>query len=340
MRLARANSKTDGSNDVIVYYVLAATLRRKGRNKSGKDAPVKVTEDSKGSTEVSLPTISTTSQAHKEGGPPVESLPSTASGTWEGWTKMVSAAKRNVPQRNKCFQALNLPEAPVGTGQERLNQDRLLLTSILEKVFKSEENVAKDIKVKAAFRLGQDTEICKDVVASNEVESIVVSSNSTGCQYRVITDSGKEVKVYVNTTSGTKCVKVTSNGKSETLCPSGPTNQLTSSSPIEVSADSDTTSPNAPTTTPTEAATEPTKATPDSTDPEPSEGQKKPLPETAPPASGQQGEESGSRADKEDQMENEHQDEQPNVGPAALIPALLRKARANSDTDGSNDVIV
>ncbi|VDP90599.1 unnamed protein product, partial [Echinostoma caproni] len=131
----------------------AATPRRRGRKKSGKDAPVIVAEDSKGSTEVSLPTSNTTAQAHKEGGPPVESLPSAASGTSEGWTKIGSAAKRNVPQRNQCFLALNLPEAPAGSGQERLNHDLLLLRSILEKVFKDEENVANNIKVKAAFRL-------------------------------------------------------------------------------------------------------------------------------------------------------------------------------------------
>ncbi|VDP93579.1 unnamed protein product, partial [Echinostoma caproni] len=68
---------------------------------------------------------------------------------------MGSAAKRNVPQRNECFLTLNLPEAPAGSGQERLNHDLLLLRSILEKVFKGEENVANDIKVKAAFRLGK-----------------------------------------------------------------------------------------------------------------------------------------------------------------------------------------
>ncbi|VDP82702.1 unnamed protein product [Echinostoma caproni] len=133
----------------------AATPRRKGRKKSGKDAPLIVAEDSKGSTEGSLPTTNTTAQAHKKGGPPVESLPSAASETSEGWTKMGSAAKRNVSQRNQCFLALNLPEAPTGSGQKRLNHDLLLLRSILEKVFKGEENVANDIKVKAAFRLGK-----------------------------------------------------------------------------------------------------------------------------------------------------------------------------------------
>ncbi|VDP74601.1 unnamed protein product [Echinostoma caproni] len=104
----------------------------------------------------------------------------------------------------------------------------------------------------------QNAQDCKEVIATTEVQKFIVLSSGTGCQYRVKSESGKAVKVFVNATSGTKCVKVSTDGKSETLCPSGPTNQLTSSPPIDVSAVSDTTSSDA-TTAPTIEAT--TKAT-------------------------------------------------------------------------------
>ncbi|VDP27205.1 unnamed protein product [Echinostoma caproni] len=59
-------------------------------------------------------------------------------------------------------------------------------------------------------------------------------------------------------TSGCKCVKISGDGKSETLFPSGLTIQLTSSSPIGASADCDTISSDAriqPTTAATPEAT-------------------------------------------------------------------------------------
>ncbi|VDP70860.1 unnamed protein product [Echinostoma caproni] len=63
----------------------------------------------------------------------------------------------------------------------------------------------------------------------------------TGCQYRVTSDSGKSVKVYVTSASGTKCVTVTNGSTSETLCPSGTSNQFTSKEPIEISAEAEAT---------------------------------------------------------------------------------------------------
>ncbi|VDP70859.1 unnamed protein product [Echinostoma caproni] len=96
--------------------------------------------------------------------------------------------------------------------------------------------------------LAVEAQSCKDVVATSEAKSVVVQSNVTGCQYRVTSDSGKTVKVYVNSTSGTKCVTVASGGVSETLCPQGTNNQFTSQEPIEVSAESGTTTTAAATT--------------------------------------------------------------------------------------------
>ncbi|VDP82221.1 unnamed protein product [Echinostoma caproni] len=171
-----------------------------------------------------------------------------------------------------------------------------------------------------------------------------VLGNGTGCQYRVKPDSGKAVKVYVNTTSGSKCVKVSSDGKSETLCPSGAANQFISSSPIDVSADSDTTSPDAstePTGTVTDPSTTPTDAAPNKPSSD-AEGKKPPAKPTAPEteASGQKSQPSQTGAQKDEQVEHSNQDEQSNDVKDALSPVILRKVRDNSGTAGSNDVIV
>ncbi|VDP65477.1 unnamed protein product [Echinostoma caproni] len=90
--------------------------------------------------------------------------------------------------------------------------------------------------------IAQGEQNCKEVYATKEVQKFGVLASGTGCQYRVKSDSGQTVKVYVNATSGSKCVGVSSDGKSETLCPSGATQQFISNSAIDVSADSDTTS--------------------------------------------------------------------------------------------------
>ncbi|VDP88773.1 unnamed protein product [Echinostoma caproni] len=96
-----------------------------------------------------------------------------------------------------------------------------------------------------------EAQSCEPVVASNEVQSVVVKGGVSGCQYRVSSDTGKAVKVYVNATSGTKCVIVTSGGTSDKLCPSSAHNQLISQESIEVSVESGA-------TTAQTAATEPT----------------------------------------------------------------------------------
>ncbi|VDP85372.1 unnamed protein product [Echinostoma caproni] len=194
---------------------------------------------------------------------------------------------------------------------------------------KMKSNIVKIllITVCVSVVVAQNKQSCKEVVASDEVQQVTVLVSGTGCQYLVKSDSGKAVKVYVNATSGTKCVKVSSDGKSDTLCPSGATNQISSSSPIEVSADSDTTSPEE-TTTPTEAATESTTTPTGPTDPKsPGEsGKEDPLQDPQGPASGKEGQNSGSGTEK--------------IEEAAPLPGLLRKARANSETNASNDVIV
>ncbi|VDP93651.1 unnamed protein product [Echinostoma caproni] len=46
--------------------------------------------------------------------------------------------------------------------------------------------------------IAAEAQSCKEVVATSEAQSVVVQSNVTGCQYRVTSDSGKTVKVYVN----------------------------------------------------------------------------------------------------------------------------------------------
>ncbi|VDP83425.1 unnamed protein product [Echinostoma caproni] len=189
----------------------------------------------------------------------------------------------------------------------------------------------------------KDAQSCKEVVASNEVQKVTVLGSGTGCQYRVISDSGQAVKVYVNTTSGTKCVKVSSEGKYETLCPSGATNQFSSSSPIEVSADSDTTTSEAPTTAAPDAATEPNTTPADSPNPKPpgDNDQNDQSRDPQKPAAGsQQNQASGTDVQPDEQGESNHQGKKSNEDAVALIPALVRKARANSQTDGSNDVIL
>ncbi|VDP96292.1 unnamed protein product [Echinostoma caproni] len=123
--------------------------------------------------------------------------------------------------------------------------------------------------------LAVEAQSCKDVVATSEAQGVVVQSNVTGCQYRVTSDSGKAMKVYVNSTSGTKCVTVASGGVSETLCPQGTKNQFTSQEPIEVSAELGTTTTAATTTeaSTAEITTVATKPGGDSTKPNPDESE-------------------------------------------------------------------
>ncbi|VDP83929.1 unnamed protein product [Echinostoma caproni] len=102
-----------------------------------------------------------------------------------------------------------------------------------------------------------EAQSCEPVVASNEVQSVVVKGGVSGCQYRVSSDTGKAVKVYVNATSGTKCVIVTSGGTSDKLCPSSAYNQLISQESIELSAESGTTTTQAAVTEPSTAETTP-----------------------------------------------------------------------------------
>ncbi|VDP65478.1 unnamed protein product [Echinostoma caproni] len=104
-------------------------------------------------------------------------------------------------------------------------------------------------------------ENCEVLTATDEAQSFVIKNNITDCQYRVQSNSGKPLKVFVNATSGTDCVKVTSGDKSETLCSTGTTTEFKSSSAIDVSADSVTTTTTTATatitTTPTTAPTPP-----------------------------------------------------------------------------------
>ncbi|VDP75467.1 unnamed protein product [Echinostoma caproni] len=190
----------------------------------------------------------------------------------------------------------------------------------------------------------QDTQSCKDVVASNEVQKVTVLGSGNGCQYRVKSDSGKAVKVYVNATSGAKCVKVSSDGKSETLCPSGVTNQFVSSSPIEVSANSDTTTSEATATEQTEVPPEPITQPTEQTGGKTSEdkSQKDPssrLPDSESPAAVEEPR-LPLKNDARQNVELGNNDKQPKVETAALSPALLRKVRAPSETNGPDDVIV
>ncbi|VDP76350.1 unnamed protein product [Echinostoma caproni] len=172
--------------------------------------------------------------------------------------------------------------------------------------------------------VAQDKQSCKEVVPSNEVQKVTVLGSGTGCQYRVISDSGKAVKVYVNATSGTKCVKVSSDAKSETLCPLGVTNQFISSSPIEVSADDNTTSSETTTIKPTGVPSEPTTQPTNSSDvKQPTDaGEKEPAPQKPPVVTHPMApEENGGKHKKGDN--------------AKVVPsrALLRKARDNSETN-------
>ncbi|VDP78542.1 unnamed protein product [Echinostoma caproni] len=123
--------------------------------------------------------------------------------------------------------------------------------------------------------LAAEAQSCKEVVATIEAKSIVVQSNVTGCQYRITSDSGKAVKVYVNSTSGTKCVTINSGGTSETLCPSGPKYLFTSKEPIEVSAESGATTTDASATEANTAqtSTPATETGKDSVKPKPAESE-------------------------------------------------------------------
>ncbi|VDP65480.1 unnamed protein product [Echinostoma caproni] len=156
-----------------------------------------------------------------------------------------------------------------------------MMSNILKFLFIS---VCVSVIVAAA----QDSQNCEEVIASTEVKSFVIKGAVSGCQYRVQTDSGKLVKVFVNETSGVKCVKVTSGTESDTLCSTGATKQFTSSAPVEVSADSSTTSSEtttveAPTVSP-EATKQPGETgdaeKPDENEPKGPDSQDPPQPET------------------------------------------------------------
>ncbi|VDP90842.1 unnamed protein product [Echinostoma caproni] len=182
-------------------------------------------------------------------------------------------------------------------------------------------------------------EKCEEVTASADAKSFVVKRSGTGCQYRVKSDSGKAVKVYVNETSGTNCVKATSGDKFETLCPKGTMTAFTSTSAIDVSADSVATSTSAATTTVTPTTTEAPKPPPSSGGGETEETHKG----QAPSEKGKEGSQDPER--KENAESENHNAASVEMSPmaAAAVPAfksLIRQAREMPSSAGYNDVIV
>ncbi|VDP86850.1 unnamed protein product [Echinostoma caproni] len=181
-------------------------------------------------------------------------------------------------------------------------------------------------------------ENCEVVTATAEAKSFVIKNNITGCQYRVTSDSSKPLKVFVNATSGTDCVKVTSGDKSEMLCSTGAMTEFKSSSSIDVSADSVTTTT---TTPPTTVTTTPTTAPPL---PNPGEmGEKKDKEGTKSGTAGgpskEESQRGGEREEETDEGKAESEDLQSQAGPAA-VKQLIRQTRDTSRNAGSNEVTV
>ncbi|VDP90347.1 unnamed protein product [Echinostoma caproni] len=183
---------------------------------------------------------------------------------------------------------------------------------------------------------------CEEVTASGETKSFVVKGSGTGCQYRVKSDSGKAVKVYVNETSGTNCVKATSGDRSETLCPKGATTVFTSTSAIDVSADSVTTTTAAATTTVTPTTT------PNPIQPPSENGEGKKGSQKDPGADEKTSKEKGAepQGDKKNGKEKSAEEngtsveKLPQEPPIAAASRLMRQARDISTSAASNDVTV
>ncbi|VDP65476.1 unnamed protein product [Echinostoma caproni] len=183
-------------------------------------------------------------------------------------------------------------------------------------------------------------ENCEVLTATDEAQSFVIKNNITDCQYRVQSNSGKPLKVFVNATSGTDCVKVTSGDKSETLCSTGTTTEFKSSSAVDVSADSVLTTTTTAPTTVTTPKPAPTPTNPEGTDDKNKEGQKSGTPEDP---SGKSKGESQPAGKKEVKMSAEEEASegklQNQAGPAA-VKQLIRQTRETLKNAGSNDVTV
>ncbi|VDP88347.1 unnamed protein product [Echinostoma caproni] len=181
---------------------------------------------------------------------------------------------------------------------------------------------------------GIGAENCEEVTASVDAKSFVVKSNVTGCQYRVKSDSGKAVKVYVNDTSGTNCVKVTIGGQTDTLCPKSSTTAFSSTSAIDVSADSVTTTTATTTVTPTttKASSPPASA---------SEGENKGNSKDTSKGNGAVSQEGDNDGKEKSKKEKKAIMEMSKMGvPVAGANRLMRQARDASTTAGSDDVTV
>ncbi|VDP78461.1 unnamed protein product [Echinostoma caproni] len=167
-------------------------------------------------------------------------------------------------------------------------------------------------------------ENCEELTASSDANSFVVKGGISGCQYRVKPTSGKSVKVFVNSTSGTNCVKVASEDKSETLCPTGKTTTFSSSSTVDVSAESGAITTSASTDEPTAASTEATSQTTNGNEEvkTPSEEEEK--------VTQQGGTEEDQKKDSEEALEKEPEADS----------HLIRQARDTPGSGGSMDVTV
>ncbi|VDP74599.1 unnamed protein product [Echinostoma caproni] len=166
-------------------------------------------------------------------------------------------------------------------------------------------------------------ENCEDVTASSDARSFVVKRGISGCQYRVKPASGKSVKVFVNSTSGTDCVYVASGDKSEALCPTGATTTFTSIVAVDKSAESGGITTSTSTAEPTAASTDATSQSTngkDEGDKTPSKGEEK--------VTEQGGTEENQKKDSEEAMENEPEADS----------HLIRQARDTTGSGGSVDV--
>ncbi|VDP88160.1 unnamed protein product [Echinostoma caproni] len=181
---------------------------------------------------------------------------------------------------------------------------------------------------------------CEEVTASAEANSVIVRSGSKGCQYRVKPDSGKPVKVFVNSTSGRNCLNVASGGKSETICPTGPTTEFTSNSAIDISAETvtsttaDATTIIASTATPSPSPTSPGNKN----ESEEAEPGSKPGVNVQPSPAGE------GVQQHEEEKENKVEDKKAAVKPLEIHAApsvkLVRKTRDASTSARPNDVTV
>ncbi|VDP78541.1 unnamed protein product [Echinostoma caproni] len=183
-------------------------------------------------------------------------------------------------------------------------------------------------------------ENCEEVTASTETKSFVVKSGGKECQYRVKPNSGKPVKVFVNSTSGTNCVNVVIGDKSESLCPTGPTTEVLSSTAIDVSAETVTNTTAAASTTVAPVTTPSPSPTPPGNKNESEEAESGRNPKGKVPTSP-----AGESVQNHDN-ENEHKvaDKTAAVqlleNRAAPSVKLVRQTRDASTSAGPNDVTV